>query len=301
MKRKGGVDDDGPPPSKKAAIDLTNDDGNAAAVPIDLSHDDDGDAEILHLSQAASYKMSENMLSESRRSSRVPNSAKQTVDKTRELYVAVFAKQHECKKVNPHYWRQTFQDMATRAHDSVLLASSQDGDRKGSSGSTMSMECEPLAEAWRSTPPLKQSTSPPPPFRWMLSSSSVAMEVDKSSGSCSSLRSVVLVGRYPGCDIELPELSGPHTQMSRLHAMIFAMPSIGKTFVVDVGSLLGIETVRREHKDQPLVSSRVGDRHMIMLDYGESALLRLAREPDDFYLTLHPTTTPPATATNAST
>jgi hypothetical protein len=59
---------------------------------------------------------------------------------------------------------------------------------------------------------------------------------------------VVLVGRIPGCDIEMPiDL----TTVSRLHAVIFALPRHARIVVIDVGSFMGIRTIWRSGKAQP--------------------------------------------------
>jgi len=85
--------------------------------------------------------------------------------------------------------------------------------------------------------------------------------------------SVVLVGRRPESHVVLHK-SGS----SRLHAVIFLFPELGKLLVVDVGSETGVVTQARQHQNLPLQSSLPIDRKTIELEWGESAVLVMGSE-----------------------
>jgi hypothetical protein len=80
---------------------------------------------------------------------------------------------------------------------------------------------------------------------------------------------MILIGRMPGCDIELYQYGG---LVSRLHAIIFFAPEIDKIIVIDVGSLTGIKTFKRSTKNN-LESSLPNNRKVLVFEYNESFIL----------------------------
>lgn len=80
----------------------------------------------------------------------------------------------------------------------------------------------------------------------------------------------ILIGRYPNCDVEV---KGIFT-VSRLHAIIFPIQAINKYLVVDVGSLLGINTVKRSSAADK-INSVPKKRMVLMFDWNEVAVLDL--------------------------
>lgn len=82
-------------------------------------------------------------------------------------------------------------------------------------------------------------------------------------------KQVILVGRHIGCDV-LFNINGT----SRLHTMVFPLPQFGKILVVDVGSLSGVETLKRS-SEQPLRHSRPTNREVLILDWNEVAVFKL--------------------------
>jgi hypothetical protein len=81
-------------------------------------------------------------------------------------------------------------------------------------------------------------------------------------------KTVILVGRLPNCDVLLSP-SGT----SRLHMVIFVMPALGKTAIVDVGSSTGIIMLKRGSA-APMVHSTQTSRRVIMLDLYETAVFQ---------------------------
>jgi len=81
---------------------------------------------------------------------------------------------------------------------------------------------------------------------------------------------VVLCGSKVGCDIQL--LYGG---CSRLHAIIYVFVQLRKIFVVDIGSLSGIQTLTRSHDHMPLICSTSKDRHVMEFALDETAVLQM--------------------------
>ncbi|AYV81903.1 MAG: forkhead associated FHA domain and RING domain protein, partial [Harvfovirus sp.] len=85
---------------------------------------------------------------------------------------------------------------------------------------------------------------------------------------------LLMIGRRSECDICFDEKL---VDTSRLHALVYVMPELNLTAVVDVGSKFGIETLERGSKI-PCEHSTPTTRKIIMLEYGEFAKLKFASE-----------------------
>jgi len=79
---------------------------------------------------------------------------------------------------------------------------------------------------------------------------------------------LILIGRLPGCDILLSKHS-----ISRLHAIVFVTKS--KYYIIDVGSMLGIQTLGRS-ENLPLVNSNPESRNVLIFDKTETSVISFA-------------------------
>ena len=81
---------------------------------------------------------------------------------------------------------------------------------------------------------------------------------------------VVTIGYHPTCDVSMRDVP------SRLHLLIFPLAQYERILVIDVGSYLGFETVKRQSKTWPLlVKSKPFARQHLCLEYGEGAFLTI--------------------------
>eukprot|EP00756_Hemistasia_phaeocysticola_P047865 Hpha_TRINITY_DN22322_c0_g1::TRINITY_DN22322_c0_g1_i1::g.177893::m.177893 len=85
---------------------------------------------------------------------------------------------------------------------------------------------------------------------------------------------IVTVGRYPDNDVQLNETS---LGCSRLHCVVFALPEKRRLLIADVGSCVGVQVTERSGPEG-LLSSVPRKRKPILLQWGETAVLRLADE-----------------------
>jgi hypothetical protein len=76
----------------------------------------------------------------------------------------------------------------------------------------------------------------------------------------------IKIGRLGKCDFRLHGTVG-----SRLHAIIFPMPSLGKIIVADVGSLTGIKRTVNFPEGTSRTSSTLTDGRAFVLDINETA------------------------------
>jgi hypothetical protein len=84
---------------------------------------------------------------------------------------------------------------------------------------------------------------------------------------------VILVGRQPGCDIQLDT---DNKSTSRLACIIYVVPSMNRLLFVDPGGLFGVSTVKREFSSRyPVESSTENDRRLLTFEIGEHVVLRL--------------------------
>lgn len=97
----------------------------------------------------------------------------------------------------------------------------------------------------------------------------------KYQGQVQTLGSMIAtVGRNPNNDILLNEKS---LGSSRLHCVIFALPEKRRLLVADVGSCAGVQLTERSGPEK-LSSSLPKRRKPILLQWGETAVLKLAEE-----------------------
>ena len=81
----------------------------------------------------------------------------------------------------------------------------------------------------------------------------------------------IMIGRREQCDIVLAQRNGT----SRLHAVVYCAPELGKLLVADMGSATGIVTELRESKVHAKQSSLPGDRRLLEFDWNEGVVLQL--------------------------
>jgi len=84
----------------------------------------------------------------------------------------------------------------------------------------------------------------------------------------------LMIGRRPGCDITFDEKL---EENSRLHAIVYFLPELNLTAIVDPGSLHGIETMERNPSLLPEHSTPTA-RKIILLEHGEYAKLKFCEE-----------------------
>ncbi len=114
---------------------------------------------------------------------------------------------------------------------------------------------------------LKQELKLPEPQEPVNDNWEITVKYGEVTQKFNKDKRVFLIGRRQGCDIWLPQ------NASRLHAIVYLIPELKMTLVVDVGSLVGIVTDKRG-SDKPCVSSLPESRKIIVLDWCEFASLK---------------------------
>lgn len=112
------------------------------------------------------------------------------------------------------------------------------------------------------------------------SGQSLRLLVNKKLHTFATVGKPVLLGRLQGCDVRLP--SNNHF-LSRLHAVIVPLPTLGLTMVADIGSANGLSLQSHEASaalpEPSAVSSSSSDaserRRILLLGHGKSAVLTL--------------------------
>jgi hypothetical protein len=94
----------------------------------------------------------------------------------------------------------------------------------------------------------------------------------KSYDFIAGKKPVILVGRKPGCDILLETSMLP---ISRLHLMIFLLPSIDTIVVVDIGSYNGYSTKSRSDGEE-LPFSTISNRTIGFFSFNETVVIDIS-------------------------
>lgn len=84
-------------------------------------------------------------------------------------------------------------------------------------------------------------------------------------------RTVLTVGRYPGCDVKLPDINNA---CSRLHCLVFLFPERREYIVADIGSLKGLITESRS-SDKECQTSFPRARNIFIFDWDEFAVIKM--------------------------
>ena len=117
-----------------------------------------------------------------------------------------------------------------------------------------------ISEQMKITPPAEGGPGPSAP-------EALTIAVNKQLYSFS--KEVVLIGRKQGNDIKLPDPG-----VSRLHVLIFLLPSEDMYLVVDIGSLCGFRTLARSGEG-PLYRSKPQAREVGIFKWRETATIQM--------------------------
>src|SRR5512133_3965866 len=92
----------------------------------------------------------------------------------------------------------------------------------------------------------------------------------------------MLIGRYECCDLVLHNVGGGGVMSSRVHAIVFVLPSM-VPIIVDPGSCVGVTCESRSAPGKPLEESLPGARKVLKFEQREDFTLRLCVENVKFH------------------
>lgn len=193
----------------------------------------------------------------------------------RQTYESIFEQQMLVAHSDPLYWKRCFRLVG----NDLLKQHSESSPSKTSATSVDSKTLKPdLVVSYQDA--LFHFSAPED-----LQSKTSSEEAQANPLESKDNVKAILVGSWPGCDVELLfEKCAGDLGLSRLHLLIYWFPTLHKIWVVDVGSLFGVVTLKRESvgasfsSDKPrlpCLSSTPDNRCVLEFDDTEYVLLEL--------------------------